>query len=241
VSSLFDSSEWISLILVTTVTRNFLVFDTKYLLKLSAASGGVRAFPSYLIWFGPLLSLPDISPTRQRTYHCKIRISTHGRFKLLLLQWLYFLLGAHIFWRRQAMLPNYFDMRPGEWTLQLNCNQLCWETSNTEKGQKRPKIATEGRNFASLLLWLFWPVGGHNFWMSHSICLLVRPISQHFLLHWCAIMPTFGARTKSSEWYVLCFRGSWIDKQKVLPDVFSWSIKEHHICGNFQNCNIYIR
>jgi hypothetical protein len=109
-------------------------------------------------------------PLKPRTYHCKIRISTHGRFKLLLLQWLYFLLGAPNFWHRQAMLPNYFDIGSGEWTLQRNTYQLCWAT---KKGKKRPKIATHGWNLASLLLWLYWPVGGHNFLMPHSIWLLV--------------------------------------------------------------------
>jgi hypothetical protein len=155
-------------------------------------------------------------PLKPRTYHSKIRISTHGRFKPLLLQWLYFFLGAPNFWHRQAMLPNYFDMRSAEWILQLNCYQLCWETSNTKKGQKRPNIATGGRNLASLLLWLYWPVGGHNFWMPHSIWLLIFAMTlldlylDICLLDSCDIMSTTGARTKSSEWYVLCFRGSCI-------------------------------
>jgi hypothetical protein len=106
-------------------------------------------------------------------------------------------------------------MRSGEWTLQLNSYQICWETSNTKYGQKRPKIATDGRNLASLLLWLYWPVRGHNFWMPHSIWLLVFALTLLDLyldIFWgfVFIMPRTGARTKSSEWYVLCFRGSWV-------------------------------
>jgi hypothetical protein len=43
------------------------------------------------------------------------------------------------------MLPNYFDMRSGEWTLQLNCNQLCWETSNTKNGQNGQKLPSTAK------------------------------------------------------------------------------------------------
>jgi hypothetical protein len=104
-------------------------------------------------------------PLNARTYHGKIRISIDGWFWPLLLQWLYFPLRPYNFWNSQPIWPSFFDMRSGEWSLQLIYNHKYWETFNTKKGQKRPKIAKDGQNLVRLLQWLYWPVKGHNFWM----------------------------------------------------------------------------
>jgi hypothetical protein len=61
-------------------------------------------------------------PLNPRTNHGKIRLSIDGQFWSLLLQWLYFPLRAHKFWNSQPISPSFFDLRSGEWSLQLIYN-----------------------------------------------------------------------------------------------------------------------
>jgi hypothetical protein len=123
---------------------------------------------------------------------------------------------------------------------------------HTKKGQKRTKIAKDVQNLVRLLQWLYWPVERHNFWMTHSIWPLVSSMTlpnQYLYILFvdlCVITTTTEARTKSSAWYVLWFRGSCTERERDAKIVnFSQSkktefFKKSFYLSSIPFCNHYL-